>query len=154
MDKIGKPRGLITYEPEMQRSSGQRWRLWGYGMAVTITAVLTLVSVLNHDPLSISIQRDRLSLYQLTPDDTVSNRYILSLHNRTAEQMTVDILDNKLHLAQLVIGPGARAGQAINIERDLSTPSGKVHLTLAFDGQQQIVEVSYSNPYANQLAAN
>lgn len=154
MDKIGKPRGLITYEPEMQRSSSQRWRLWGYGMAVTITAVLTLVSVLNHDPLSISIQRDRLSLYQLTPDDTVSNRYILSLHNRTADQMTVDILDNKLHLAQLVIGPGASAGQAINIERDLSTPSGKVHLTLAFDGQQQIVEVSYSNPFANQLAAN
>lgn len=154
MDKIGKPRGLISYEPEMQRSAGQRWRLWGYGMAVTLTAVLTLISVLNNDPLSVSIQRDRLSLYQLTPNDTVTNRYILSLHNRTAEEMTVNILDNDVRLAQLVISAGSRAGQTINIERELSTPSGKVQLTLEFEGQQQVVEVSYSNPYANQLALN
>ncbi|MCV6605731.1 MAG: 4Fe-4S dicluster domain-containing protein, partial [Porticoccaceae bacterium] len=60
MLKLGKPTGLITYEPELQRSTGQRWRLWGYGMAVCVTAVLTLFSTLNNDPLTASIQRDRL----------------------------------------------------------------------------------------------
>jgi len=148
MDKLGRARGLITYEPEQQLSFAQRWRLWGYGMAATLAAVLTLVSAFDSQPLSINIQRDRFSLYQLTPQDTITNRYVLSLHNRTADDMTVTIIDQQQTLARLGIPAGARAGQTINVERPLTRPSGKIELSIEYNGQRQAVEVSYSNPYA------
>ena len=155
MLKLGKPTGLITYEPEMQRSAGQRWRLWGYGMAVCVTAVLTLFSTLNNEPLTASIQRDRVSLYELTPNDTVLNRYHLSLHNRTTDTLIVTIFDSNKQIGEIEIPAGARAGQAINIEREMNVPSGKVSISLNYgEFEPQTLEVTYSNPYANQLAAN
>lgn len=153
MDKLGKARGLITYEPEQQLSFAQRWRLWGYGMAATLVAVLTISSVFSSEDLTVSVQRDRFSLYELTPQDTITNRYVLSLHNRTGEELQVDVMDGEQRLARLQIAPGSRAGQTINVERQLTAPSGKIKLTLKYNQQQQWVEVSYSNPYAS-VAAN
>lgn len=105
------------------------------------------------EDLTVSVQRDRFSLYELTPQDTITNRYVLSLHNRTGEELQVDVMDGEQRLARLQIAPGSRAGQTINVERQLTAPSGKIKLTLKYNQQQQWVEVSYSTPYAS-VAAN
>jgi len=64
----------------------------------------------------------------------------------------VTIIDQQQTLARLGIPAGARAGQTINVERPLTRPSGKIELSIEYNGQRQVVEVSYSNPYATLAA--
>ncbi len=158
MLQTGRATGLITYQPEQQLSPLQRWRLWGYGALALSAFAVILVTTLQQPPLSASLERDRLALYQLTPDDTLINRYTLKLHNRSQDAMQLTVYDQQQILLHTTLSAGQRAAHSLDIERTTDTPSQALELRIEDQrsGYQQELPARFTNPRVRtaSLAAN
>ena len=158
MLQTGRATGLITYQPEQQLSPLQRWRLWGYGALAISAFVVVLANTLLQPPLIASLERDRLALYQLTPDDTLINRYTLKLHNRSHEDMQLTVYDQQDAVLQTTLSAGQRAAHSLDIERTTETPSQALELRIEDQrsGYHKNLPARFTNPRVRtaNLAAN
>jgi cytochrome c oxidase accessory protein FixG len=101
MDKVGYDRGLIRYTSEDQLKNGKthfiRPRVFGYsGLVIIMVAVFTYF-LINRDPVSIDVNRDRGARMYKLQGDKVQNVYSIKVNN----------LDTTTHEFDLrVDGPG------------------------------------------------
>jgi cytochrome c oxidase accessory protein FixG len=95
MDKMGYPRGLISYTTENKLAGGswtwKRPKLIGYGVAMLVMCVLFVVVLWNRMPLTLDVMRDRASLFQQLPDGRIENVYQLRIINMDAQDRTLEI---------------------------------------------------------------
>jgi cytochrome c oxidase accessory protein FixG len=89
MEKLNKPKGLIRYttenELEGQKTHFFRPRLVGYAAMLTIMVVAFSYAIVTRTPFRLDIERDRGQLYQVTPNDTVQNSYVLKIMNMSQQ---------------------------------------------------------------------
>lgn len=108
MDKIKKPRGLITYNSVEKLRNGVspilRTRTLAYAVVISI-AVVTLGSfIAQRDSIVVDIERDRQQLYYQTVNDQTCNSYQLEVEYFAAGSHRVDVAIQGLTHAELT-GP-------------------------------------------------
>jgi len=85
MDRVGYPRGLISFTSEDAVAGGRvrilRPRLFGYGAILLVMISLFIYSIGNRAPVGLDVIRDRgVQMYRLS-GGTVQNVYTLRIHN-------------------------------------------------------------------------
>ena len=103
MDRIGRPRHLITYDSarnieareagEQPRVRPLRARTLIYVVALAIVGALMTWGLLTRDDTDLTIQRDRSALFITLADGSVRNTYTVKIHNKTFDPQlyTLDI---------------------------------------------------------------
>ena len=122
MDRVGRPRGLISYDTDAAvaaRACGQaptyrfvRARTIYYAVALAGVSALVGWGLLNRAPLDLHALRDRNPTYVRLHDGTVRNGYTLKIANRTFEPQTVDVRFSGVAGARLRT-PGGVAGSVV-----------------------------------------
>ncbi|MGB1091036.1 MAG: cytochrome c oxidase accessory protein CcoG, partial [Oceanobacter sp.] len=92
MEKLNKPKGLVRYttenELEGKKTHLLRPRLFGYAFVLIGMMTAFTYAIATRTPFELDIERDRGSLYQLTPNDTVRNSYTLKMMNMSQHPKT------------------------------------------------------------------
>lgn len=95
MDKMGYERGLVRYTTEHELQGGEthfmRPRLIGYATVLVLMISGLIYSMASRTACELDIIRDRGSLYNVTPNDTVENSYTLKLMNMSQGEITYNI---------------------------------------------------------------
>lgn len=101
MDKMSYPRGLIRYTtenalnhvyPESQFWSRlKRPRVLMYGVVLFIVAAVTIVSLVQHQPVKVNIARDRVALVREAEDGMLENSYRLQIENADEQNHSYSI---------------------------------------------------------------
>ncbi|WP_221798238.1 cytochrome c oxidase accessory protein CcoG [Oceanobacter mangrovi] len=90
MEKLNKPKGLVRYttenELEGKKTHFVRPRLIGYGIMLGGMIIAFIYALSTRTPFELDIERDRGSLYQVTPNDTVINSYTLKMMNMSQQE--------------------------------------------------------------------
>jgi cytochrome c oxidase accessory protein FixG len=85
MDKMGYERGLVRYTTEHELEGGtthfMRPRLIGYALILLLMVGGLVYAMVSRTAFELDIMRDRGSLYQITPNDTIENSYTLKMMN-------------------------------------------------------------------------
>lgn len=85
MDKMGYPRGLISYTTEEELAGRKtkilRPRLLGYFTALTVMVVAFVIAVSGRVPLELEVLRDRHQLVKTNSDGTIENSYLIRIAN-------------------------------------------------------------------------
>jgi polyferredoxin len=86
MDKIGYPRGLISFTTQNavdgQPSRILRPRIWIYGLLLGSILAGWAWGVANRAPLIVDVIRDRNALYRVGPEGRIENAYTLRVINK------------------------------------------------------------------------
>jgi cytochrome c oxidase accessory protein FixG len=86
MEKIGLPKGLISYDTENKTPfKVLRPRSFWYGGIITLVGCFMLYTLLTRSPLEISVIHDRNPLFVTLSDGTIRNGYALSIINKAHE---------------------------------------------------------------------
>lgn len=128
MDKMGYPRGLISYTSEHQLAGGKsnllRPKIIGYGLVLIMILLIFTVNIMNLSSVDMQVLRDRSALYRENNDGLIENTYTLKVLNKSATTQTYLVSFSGLEEAQL-IGPqqivvksGEVASRAITIAVD------------------------------------
>jgi len=92
MDKMGYPKGLISYTTEhtLQGTPAKVFRpkLVGYFLVLVIVCGAFVVNLSIRKPLELDIIRDRGALYRETPEGLIENTYTLSIINKSQQEKT------------------------------------------------------------------
>lgn len=95
MDKMGYPKGLISFTSEEQLAGGKthilRPKLIGYFVVLLVMTGLLLANIMLRVPLEVDIIRDRNSLYRETNDGLIENVYTLKVLNKSQQTYTYTI---------------------------------------------------------------
>jgi cytochrome c oxidase accessory protein FixG len=95
MDKMGYERGLVRYTTEHELQGGKtnffRPRLIGYATVLLIMISGLVYAMASRTAVEVDVIRDRGSLYQMTPNDTVMNSYTLEMMNMSQHAQTYNI---------------------------------------------------------------
>lgn len=90
MDKMGYEPGLVRYTTEHELQGGKthimRPRLIGYAAVFSIMVLGLIYFMVSRTAFELDISRDRGSLYQITPNDTVQNSYTIDMMNMTQNE--------------------------------------------------------------------
>ncbi|HEY5716258.1 MAG TPA: cytochrome c oxidase accessory protein CcoG [Psychromonas sp.] len=108
MDKMGYPRGLISYTTE-QKLAGKttkvlRPKIIGYGALLLIMVGMFVANIVNLSSAEMEILRDRNALYRENSEGLIENTYTLKILNKTIKTQTYNLSFSGLESAQL-IGP-------------------------------------------------
>ncbi|MDD3517139.1 MAG: cytochrome c oxidase accessory protein CcoG [Chromatiales bacterium] len=108
MDAQGWPRGLVRYTSE-HALEGAKTRVFklktlGYGLAVLVASVLLVVSVIDREPLEISLAQVRQPLYVVLSDGAIQNSYEIKVSNKSQRPLTLDVRLHGLEGAELDLG--------------------------------------------------
>lgn len=91
MDKMGYEPGLVRYTTEHALEGGtthfMRPRLIGYSLVLLLMITGFAYAMMSRTAFELDIIRDRGSLYQLTPNDTVTNSYTLEMMNMSQHEL-------------------------------------------------------------------
>ena len=91
MDKMGYEPGLVRYTTEHALEGGtthfMRPRLIGYALVLLLMISGLVYAMMSRTAFELDIIRDRGSLYQLTPNDTVANSYTLEMMNMSQHEL-------------------------------------------------------------------
>jgi polyferredoxin len=91
MDKMGYEPGLVRYTTEHALEGGtthfMRPRLIGYALVLLLMIAGLGYAMMSRTAFELDIIRDRGSLYQLTPNDTVANSYTLEMMNMSQHEL-------------------------------------------------------------------
>lgn len=108
MDKMGYPRGLISYTSEQmlegKKTKLMRPKIIGYGLMLIVMLGLFIINVATLTKVEMEILRDRSALYRENVDGLIENTYTLKVLNKTIEDQTYNISFTGLKDATL-IGP-------------------------------------------------
>ncbi|GGW80328.1 cytochrome c oxidase accessory protein CcoG [Alteromonas halophila] len=95
MDKMGYPKGLISFTSEEALSGGKthilRPKLLGYLIVLVIMIGLLLANIMLRVPLEVDIIRDRNTLYRETGDGLIENVYTLKILNKSQQTHTYTV---------------------------------------------------------------
>jgi cytochrome c oxidase accessory protein FixG len=95
MDKMGYPRGLISFTTEDAIQNGKtkvfRPRLLGYGLMLGIMISLFIYSIAIRVPVGLEAQRDRGVRMYREVEDTIQNVYTLKISNMDRSTHTYDL---------------------------------------------------------------
>jgi len=87
MDKMGYDPGLIRYttENELEGKSSKlmRPRTFGYGAVLMLMVGIVAWQLITRLPIDMEVMRDRGGLYQLGPNGTIENSYVVKVINMT-----------------------------------------------------------------------
>lgn len=139
MDKMGYPKGLISYTTETKVKGGHthivRPKLVGYAVVLLVMVGFLALDLFTRIPLDVDIIRDRNQLYRETNDGLVENVYTLKILNKSQQDgryfITVEGLD----------------GHRLTGNREFTVHSGEVYvepISVAIDPYQlesSIVEI-------------
>lgn len=131
MDKVGRPRGLISYDTfenlDAAAKGGRapiklvRPRTIFYAVLLVLTLAAMLVGWLARDDLDVGVVRDANPNYVLLSDGSVRNGYTLKLLNKLQDDSTVRIAVEGLPEARLTIA--GQPGDRVRIEpNETATP--------------------------------
>jgi cytochrome c oxidase accessory protein FixG len=104
MEKVGLPKGLISYDTESKKPfTLRRPRTFWYAGIMVIVGCLMLYSLLTRSPLEMSVIHDRNPLFVVLSDGSVRNGYNISILNKHHEDrlysLTVKGMENiKIHV--------------------------------------------------------
>ncbi|WP_026376315.1 cytochrome c oxidase accessory protein CcoG [Aestuariibacter salexigens] len=89
MDKMGYPKGLISFTSEHELNGGTtkiiRPKLVGYFIVLTVMVSLLTFDIVTRVPLELDIIRDRNSLYRENNDGFIENVYTLKILNKSQQ---------------------------------------------------------------------
>jgi len=92
MEKMGYPKGLISYTTEhtLQGKPAKvlRPKLIGYFLVLLVVCAAFVVNLTIRKPLELDIIRDRGALYRETPEGLIENTYTLSIINKSQQEKT------------------------------------------------------------------
>jgi cytochrome c oxidase accessory protein FixG len=95
MDKMGYEPGLVRYTTEHALEGGtthfMRPRLVGYAVMLSVMIAGLVYAMVSRTAFELDISRDRGSLYQITPNDTVENSYTINMMNMTQGEKTYQV---------------------------------------------------------------
>jgi cytochrome c oxidase accessory protein FixG len=110
MDKIGRPQGLIRYDTENSRAKGVkptlrllRPRTFWYAGIISAVGMLMLYTLLVRSPLDVTVLHDRNPLLVTLSDGSIRNGYILTISNRTHDDLAYRVTISDLQNASLRI---------------------------------------------------
>ena len=93
MEKMGYPKGLISYTTEhtLQGRPAKvlRPKLVGYFLVLVVVCGAFMVNLAIRSPLELDIIRDRGALYRETPEGLVENTYTLGIINKSQQPKTL-----------------------------------------------------------------
>lgn len=96
MDKMGYPRGLISFTTEDAIQTGKtkifRPRLLGYGLMLLIMVGLFVVSLTNRVPAEVEVIRDRGAQMYRVQGENIVNVYTLKISNMDLEAHVFDVV--------------------------------------------------------------
>ncbi|WP_137297720.1 cytochrome c oxidase accessory protein CcoG [Psychromonas sp. SP041] len=108
MDKMGYPRGLISYTSEQVLEGKEtkllRPKIIGYGLVLLLMVGLFIVNLSTLTNAEMEILRDRNSLYRENVDGLIENTYTLKVINKSTDAQAYRITFTGLKDATL-IGP-------------------------------------------------
>ncbi|WP_417881400.1 cytochrome c oxidase accessory protein CcoG [Vibrio sp.] len=120
MDRMGYPRGLISYTTEHKLAGNKtkimRPKLIGYGITLVLMLGLFISQVTTVDPVNMSVLRDRNQMYRVDNQGWIENTYTLKILNKTqqTQQYHIDVeglTDVKWYGSQTIQVP---AGQLVS----------------------------------------
>ncbi|MFW5680783.1 MAG: cytochrome c oxidase accessory protein CcoG [Pseudomonadota bacterium] len=103
MDKVGRPRNLITYDSARNTAlredrEAPRYRIFRprtliYVVLLTVVGSVMTWGLLTRAEAHLSVERDRSGLFVTLSDGSVRNSYLLKIHNKTHDPQlyTLDI---------------------------------------------------------------
>lgn len=108
MEKVGLPKGLISYDTHIGRESKEpitkldvpfvRPRTIAYTILLTLVGSIMLYALLTRSALDVNVIRDRNPLFVQLSDGTIRNGYTVKILNKVHEvrrfQVTIDGLEN------------------------------------------------------------
>ena len=108
MDKMGYPRGLISYTSEQilegKKTKLMRPKIIGYGLMLVVMLGLFFINIATLTKVEMEVLRDRTSLYRENVDGLIENTYTLKVLNKTIQPQTYNITFSGLKDATM-IGP-------------------------------------------------
>ena len=108
MDKMGYPRGLISYTSEQvlegKETKLMRPKIIGYGLMLLIMVGLFIANISTLTNAEMEILRDRNSLYRENVDGLIENTYTLKVINKSTDAQVYNITFAGIKDATL-IGP-------------------------------------------------
>ncbi len=106
MDKMGYPRGLVSYTTQNKLAGGswtwKRPRLLGYGAALLVMLLLFAGVLFTRTPLRLDVNRDRGQLYQPVAGGLIENVFTLKIINMQATEQTYTLQVEGLPAARLL----------------------------------------------------
>jgi len=95
MDKMGYPKGLISFTSEEELAGGKthvlRPKLIGYFVVLIVMTGLLFANIWTRSPTEVDIIRDRNSLYRETNEGLIENVYTIKVLNKTQQTQTYTI---------------------------------------------------------------
>ena len=131
MDKMGYPRGLVSYTTE-HNLSGQkthllRPRLIGYAIALCVMSSLFGYAVFNRSLTELDVLKDRV-LYRENEEGRIENVYTLKIMNKAQRDLTFSItasgLDGLVYEGKQQVA--AKAGEILSLPVELSLDPEKL----------------------------
>ncbi|MEW9798394.1 cytochrome c oxidase accessory protein CcoG [Alteromonas sp. CYL-A6] len=128
MEKMGYPKGLISFTSEEELSGGKthivRPKLVGYLIVLLVMSGLLVANILLRVPLEVDIIRDRNSLYRETNDGLIENVYTLKVLNKSQQDhaytVTVEGLPEYRFIGkqQIQVGAGEVFSMPVSVATD------------------------------------
>lgn len=126
MDKLKRPRGLITYDSIANQDARQcggtatkrivRARTLAYVAMLALVAGLMAFSLMNRATLEINVQRDRAPMFVTLSDGSIRNGYTFKILNMINEARTYTLAVKDLDDAQItVIGIAAQPVEQVTL---------------------------------------
>ena len=102
MDKVGRPRGLITFDTlanQEARAAGKppvyrllRPRVMIYASLLVVVGLVMLGAFLTRHTLELNVQRDRAPLFVTLSDGSIRNGYTIKILNKTRTERRYELL--------------------------------------------------------------
>ncbi len=134
MDKVGYPRGLITYTTQNNVDGKPtrvlRTRVLLYGLLLGALLAGWTWGIASRTPLIVDVMRDRNALYRLAADGAVENAYTLRLINKQdrVHHYRVDIAGHPdVKLMNAPIEVKADPEQVLTLAVTLRAPGSAIH---------------------------
>ncbi len=94
MEKINKPKGLISYHPGESSFKEainliRRPRLIGYAAALLLSLFLLVNEWQGREIINAHLERERTSLYRINANDEIENNFFIKLHNKAKNRQNV-----------------------------------------------------------------
>lgn len=165
MDKVGRPKGLIAYDTELniqrrQRGEKPRFRFVRprvvlYAVLIVGVAGLMLFGLATRSELDLNSGRDRNPNYVILSDGTVRNGYTLTVLNKAGESRTLEISISADPMMQMrIVGAAEDAPRTVTVGPDM-TQDFRIFLTLppeAVDRASEPVVFTVSDPATGETA--
>ena len=95
MDRMGYPKGLISYTTEHKLAHNQthvaRPKLLGYGLVMVIMLGVFVYNAMSIMPMGLDILRDRNQLFRENSEGLIENTYTLKILNKTLQSQTYQL---------------------------------------------------------------